>query len=464
MTRDPRREIPAVDQWLGSARGRELCEEFSRPEVLEVVRARLNAIRRGATNGGGLPNFEGTEFQSLLRADLLERRTDSLQPAINATGIVIHTNLGRAPLPREAVAAIDAVAKGYSTLEFDAESGQRGSRYEHVEPLLMQLTGAKAALVVNNCAAALTLALRYYARDREVVVSRGELIEIGGSFRMPDVIAESGAKMIEVGTTNRTSLDDYADAVGDDTRMLLVSHTSNYRIVGFTSKPSLRELATLAHENGCLAVHDLGSGCLVGLAKAGLPSEPTVADSLAAGIDLVTFSGDKLLGGPQCGVIAGRKDLIDPMRSTPLLRAMRIDKLSLAALAATLRLYLPPHDPFRKVPVLRMMTEPIDNVGRRSRRLIAHLKSAGIAGCSIVDGVSFAGGGSLPTNEIPTKLIRLEHQTYAPGQIAERLRQGRPAVIGRISDGAFVIDMRTVRPHETKDLTDAIVAALVEER
>jgi L-seryl-tRNA(Ser) seleniumtransferase len=408
------------------------------------------AIRNGAT---ALPAFESAEFVAALRRDLLARRQESLRPVINATGIVIHTNLGRAPLAPEALEAVERVGRGYSSAEYDLAEGRRGSRNDHVEALLARLTGAESALVVNNCAAAVVLVLRTFARDAEVIVSRGELIEIGGSFRMPDVISESGACMVEVGTTNRTTPADYAGAVSERTRILLASHPSNYRIVGFTAKPTLAELAEIAHARNLLLVHDLGSGSLIDL---GIAAEPTVSNSIAQGADIVTFSGDKALGGPQAGIIAGRAELIGALKRSPLARAVRIDKLSLAALGATLRLYLPPNDPRARVPVLRMISETAESVGRRAASLIRDL--AGIPGLetSVADDVGYAGGGALPMSAIPTQVVRLTLRGVTETELARRLRTGSPPVLGRIAAGTVTLDLRTVQPDEAADLAAAI--------
>jgi L-seryl-tRNA(Ser) seleniumtransferase len=457
MSRDLLRQLPAVDQWLALEQGAALCAEYSRAEVVDVMRGHLARIREAVKAGATeLPPLESPEYFELLRADLIAQRQASLKRVINATGIVIHTNLGRAPLAEEALRAIEHAARGYSNLEYDLEEGRRGARNAHVAGLVARLTGAEAALVVNNCAAAVVLVLRALAKDGEVIVSRGELIEIGGSFRMPDVIAESGATMVEVGTTNRTTLADYAAAIGERTRVLLVSHPSNYRIVGFTAKPSLDELARLAHERQLPLVQDLGSGSLVELPGMLAASEPTVGASLAQGVDLVTFSGDKLLGGPQAGVIAGRGDLVAALERHPLARALRMDKLSLAALDATLRLYLPPHDPCERVPVLRMLAEPAAAVGRRAAALRKRL--GGIAGldASLADGESYAGGGALPMQTIPTKLLRMTLRGVAAHELARRLRTGDPPVIARIAAEAVTLDLRTVRPEETAELAAAI--------
>jgi L-seryl-tRNA(Ser) seleniumtransferase len=400
------------------------------------------------------------EYAARLRADLMRRRLPSLRPAINATGIVAHTNLGRAPLAPEALEAIAAVARGYSTLEIDLATGKRGSRHRHAEALLAELAGAAAGIAVNNCAAAVLLALNTLARDAEVVVSRGELIEIGGSFRMPDVIAQSGARMIEVGTTNKTTLADYVEAITPSTRALLVSHPSNYRIVGFTAKPTLSELAALAHERGIALIHDLGSGALVEIRLGEGAAEPTVAQSLLQGSDLVLFSGDKLLGGPQAGLIVGRADLIEKVKRNPLARAVRIDKLSLAALAATLALYRPPHDPRERIPVLRMLNEPKASVGRRAARIARALRKNARLTVELDDDVSYAGGGALPLEELPTKVVRLRALDKTATELVQRLRAADPPVIARIADDAVILDPRTVAAAETPTLLAAIAHAV----
>jgi L-seryl-tRNA(Ser) seleniumtransferase len=383
-----------------------------------------------------------------------------LRPAINATGIVVHTNLGRAPLAPAALAAISEVARGYSTLEIDLPTGKRGSRHRHVEAALADLAGAAAGVAVNNCAGAVLLALNTLACDAEVVISRGELIEIGGSFRMPDVIEQSGARMIEVGTTNKTSLADYAGAITPNTRVLLVSHPSNYRIVGFTAKPTLAELAALAHERGIALVHDLGHGALVEIRVGEGIAEPTVAQSIEQGADLVLFSGDKLLGGPQAGLIAGRADIIEQIKRNPLARTLRIDKLSLAALTATLALYRPPHDPLREIPVLRMLGEPKANVARRAARIANALRKNARLTIELADDASYAGGGALPLEQLPTKVVRLRAAHMTASELVQRLRAGAPPVVARIADDDVVLDPRTVLSGEIPKLVAAIAAAL----
>jgi L-seryl-tRNA(Ser) seleniumtransferase len=454
------RQLPGVDTWVSSEQGERLCAEYSRAEVVEVMRSHLARLRNTLRNGGGeLPELASDAYTHLLRADLLERRQSSLKPVINATGIVIHTNLGRAPLADEAIEAMTDVARGYSNLEYDIERGERGSRNAHVESLLCDLTGAEAALVVNNCAAAVLHVLRVLAGSGEVIVSRVELIEIGGAFRMPDVIADSGAQMVEVGTTNRTTLRDYAAALTGESRVLLTSHPSNYRIVGFTASPEPRELAALASENGIVLVQDLGSGSLRRI-EALDSDEPTVAECISAGTHIVTFSGDKLLGGPQAGIIVGRADLVERLRRHPLARALRIDKLSLAALVATLKLDRPPHDPFERVPVLRMIAQDPAAIARRAASVAGKLGEIEGVTASVIEDVSFAGGGALPMNQLATRVIRLEVEGLGAGELAAKLRSGSTPVIGRINKGAVNLDLRTVLPQQTQRLTDVVRAVL----
>ena len=455
------RQLPAIDRWLRSDLASGLCAEFGRSEVAAVMRNHLDCIRVNVVQGIDPPaGLEGAAYFELLRADLVKRRCDSFRRVINATGIVIHTNLGRAPLADEAIEAMNRVAGRYSNLELSLETGKRSSRYQHVEALLTRLSGAEAAVVVNNCAAAVLLALNTFCREGEVVISRGELIEIGGSFRMPDVIARSGARMVEVGTTNRTHLRDFSAALNDETRVLLSSHPSNYRISGFTAKPNLEALAELARENDLLLMHDLGSGAFVDLKVAELSAEPTVQACVAAGADVVMFSGDKLLGGPQAGLILGRAELIARIKQNPMLRALRIDKLSLAALNATLQLYLPPHDPLARIPVLRMICEDNASIERRSSRALRKLiATPGLEVC-LKDDVNFAGGGSLPMSGIPSTVMQLHHETVGAAELAQRLRRSEPPIIGRITNERLHLSLRTVLERDTDDLIGAVRRAL----
>ena len=450
------KKLPAIDKWIASETGISLTAEFSRKEVVDVMREHLNEVRDGLNNGLiELPNFNSPEYAALMRVDLLKKRSPSLRRTINATGIVIHTNLGRAPLAIEAIEAMVRIARGYSNLEMDLVSGQRGSRYQHVESLLCRITGAEAALVVNNCAASVVLALSTFASGQEVIISRGELVEIGGSFRIPEIIDKSSANMVEVGTTNKTRIGDYAMALSNKTRVLLSVHPSNYKVIGFSEKPDSKELAMLAHQNELIFMQDLGSGALVDM-KTGVPmAEHTVQKSIANGADILTFSGDKLLGGPQSGIILGRTHLIDAIKKNPLLRAFRIDKLSLAALVATLRLYLPPNDPTKKVPVLRMINEEEKSVDRRARNLLRQLrKIPGLTG-TVVDDVSYGGGGALPMAEIPTSVLHIEMTGMSGGELARRLRETDPPVIVRVKKDLLVVDPRTVLPEDISDLIRA---------
>jgi len=461
MSRELLRNLPGVDAWLSSEQGTTLCAEYSRAEVVVVMRSHLDRIRGGLEQGRGeLPELASDEYTDLLRADLIQRRSNSLQPVINATGIVIHTNLGRSPLADEAIQAMEQVSQGYSNLEYDLDAGVRGSRNSHVARLLCELTGAEAALVVNNCAAAVLLVLRVLAESGEVVVSRGELIEIGGSFRMPDVIAQSGARMVEVGTTNRTTIRDFATALTDETRLLLTSHPSNYRIVGFTASPDPRELAKLANDRRLILVRDLGSGSLRQMKQFGV-TEPTVADCISEGSHIVTFSGDKLLGGPQAGIIVGRVDLIERLRQHPMARALRIDKLSLAALGATLMLYQEPNDPFERVPVLRMISQSQSTVAQRAEQVAKQLEGIPGITVSLDDAVSYAGGGALPMSELASKVVKLEGADASAAEIAAKLRAANRPVICRIYQDSVRLDLRTVLPDQSSELVDSVREALL---
>jgi L-seryl-tRNA(Ser) seleniumtransferase len=383
-----------------------------------------------------------------------------LDRVINATGVVLHTNLGRAPLGSAALVRLAVVAARYSNLELDVRAKTRGSRYEHVDRLLCRLSGAEASLVVNNNAAAVLLALESLARGREVVVSRGELIEIGGAFRIPDILARSGARLIEVGTTNRTRLADYADAITAGTALLLKVHPSNYRVVGFTAGVTTAELADLGQAQGVPVLEDLGSGCFVDLRPWGLPREPTVPETVAAGADVVTFSGDKLLGGPQAGIVLGRRSLVERLRKNPLNRALRIDKLTLAALEATLRAYEDPTTASREVPVLRMLSEPAAAVRRRARRVLRRVSEPvrEALGLAVVADRSEVGGGALPLAELPTAALALGTRTHRAAALDARLRGGQPPVIGRIRADRLLLDCRTVMDDEVPLLAAALTA------
>ena len=438
------RHLPSVDQLLRAL--------GTRPEIADVPRARLTATVREVLDaerrrvlGGGDPASDAEALAA--RVVDLTRRAGlfSLRTVINATGVVLHTNLGRALLSPLAVERLVAVAASYSNLELDIATKERGSRYSHVEPLLRRLSGADDALVVNNNAAAVLLALETLASGKEVIVSRGELIEIGGEFRIPDIMRRSGARLVEVGATNRTHLRDYADAIGADTALLLKVHSSNYRVVGFTAAVSSRELADLGRERGVPVMEDLGSGSLVDLRPHGFPYEPTVPEVVAAGVDIVTFSGDKLLGGPQAGIVVGRSALVARLKKNPLNRALRIDKLTLAALEATLYAY-EAGDPLDTVPTLRMLTEPLASVRTRARRLVRLLAPSVRTrlGARIVTDEAQVGGGALPTVVLPTAAVALGTADLPARALDEALRAGDPAVIGRIADDRLLLDCRTI--------------------
>lgn len=438
------RQLPSIERLLGLAPA--LIAEYGRPLTLQTLRSTLDLARAEIRQGGPAPSE--AELLATVQTQLQLNTASSLQPVINATGVILHTNLGRAPLSAEAVAAVVEVAGHYSTLEYDLPKGQRGSRRSHAEALLTQITGAEAALVVNNAASALLLALSALAKNKEVLVSRGQLVEIGGGFRVPDVMKQSGAKLVEVGATNRTHLKDYAEALGPKTAALLCAHQSNFKMIGFTSEPSLNELATLAHTQSLPLIHDLGSGALVDTARYGLAHEPTVQESLQAGASLVIFSGDKLLGGPQAGLIVGQKALVDQLSKHPLARAIRADKLTLAPLAVTLLHYLKDESD-RKIPVWQMISRPLAEIESVAQAWARAWGGAVLAGQSTV------GGGSLPGEVLPTHLAAI--QVAAPDRFLAELRKpGASAakpIIARVEADQVVFDPRTVPVAEVQAVT-----------
>jgi L-seryl-tRNA(Ser) seleniumtransferase len=430
------RSLPAVDRVLTDASVRAAAGELGIDAVTEAVRAELTE-QRGRIAAGAAASTVDEIVEAAVRRAYASLRP-SLRPVINATGVIIHTNLGRAPLSDAAIAAMTAVSRGYSNLEFDLDAGERGSRHEHVESLLRRVTGAEAAMAVNNNASALLLALSALARDREVIISRGQLVEIGGGFRIPDVMSQSGARLVEVGTTNRTYLRDFEAAAGPNTAALMRVHSSNFRVIGFTEAVDIAGLARLAHDRGLLALDDLGSGCLLDTRQYGLLAEPTPQESLAGGADLVFFSGDKLLGGPQAGIVAGRSDLIASLKRHPLARAVRMDKASIAALNATLLAYVK-GDAVATIPVWRMIAMPLASIRRRARRWA---REAGPA-ASVVPGQSMIGGGSLPEESLATALVALASDSGVDG-LAKLLREHDPPVVGRIEHDRVLLDPRTV--------------------
>ncbi len=449
------RRIPSVDRLLSDERLRALAAEVSHETVAALARERLEDARRGVAEGVAPPPLD------VLVEDVCAAAARLLAPApapvINATGVVLHTNLGRAPLSAAAAEAVARVASSYSDLELNLEEGARGSRQAHVSGILRHLTGAEAGLVVNNNASAVLLALSAIAYGKEVIVSRGEAVEIGGGFRIPDVLSRSGAVLREVGTTNRTYAADYEGAIGEDTGALLKVHTSNFVITGFTHETTIGELVEIGARHGVPVIHDLGSGCLLDTARFGLAHEPMVQESVDAGVDLACFSGDKLLGGPQAGIIVGRRDSVSRLAGHPLARAMRIDKLSLAALTATLAHYLK-GEAVEAVPVWRMIAAPLDELEAAARRL---QDAAGGTG-RVERGLSTVGGGSLPGETLPTWLLTID-AADAPGgatALAARLRASDPPVVARIEDDRVVIDPRTVLSGQEEPLARALRSAV----
>ena len=451
------RALPSVDQLVRRLAGEAALATIPRARLTAATRDVLADERRRVLDGDGAPPDADTLMARVVA--VLRNGPFSLRPVVNATGVVLHTNLGRALLSPLAVDRVAAVASAYSNLEIDLATKERGSRYSHVEPLLRTLTGAEAALVVNNNAAAVLLALETLARGREVVVSRGELIEIGGEFRVPDIMARSGATLREVGTTNRTHLRDYAEAIGPDTALLLKVHTSNYRVVGFTAEVGSRDLADLGRERGVAVMEDLGSGSLVDLRPWGFPYEPTVPEVVAAGVDLVTFSGDKLLGGPQAGILVGRRTLLARLKRNPLNRALRIDKLTTAALEATLYAYESGRAR-ETVPTLQRLTEPLQTVLARARRLRARLGGdvRERLGASVVRDSAQVGGGALPTVELPTAGVAVGRSVTEALRLDAALRGGDPPVVGRMLDDRLFLDCRTVLPGQVVLLARALTA------
>jgi len=432
---DPRRQLPSIDALLAGPGVARLLAEHPRGLVVKAARETVDAAR---INGGAAP-AEG--WDAALQAAVERLAVPSLAPVINATGVVLHTNLGRAPLAGVAIAALTNVAKGYAALEYDLGRGTRGSRHTHCRDLLVELTGAADALVVNNAAGAVLLALSALARGGEAVVSRGELVEIGGSFRIPDIMARSGTRLVEVGTTNRTHPHDYERALTADSRLLLKVHRSNFQVTGFTADVAVVELAELAYQRKLICLYDLGSGLLMNLSQWGLTGEPTVPEAVASGAGLIAFSGDKLLGGPQAGILVGTEQAIAACRADPIARAVRADKLTLAALEATLALYREPERARREIPVLRMLTEDLRTIKTRAQAL----------GGELIEGDSEVGGGSFPGAKLRTWLAGFPDE-----QLAEKLRANDPPIIARVAGSRMLLDARTIFPEQV----DTVVAAL----
>jgi len=461
------RKIPKVDEILLRPEIVDLLKVHPRTVVVDAIRKGLGRLREELLRKEKISEFDETLFSfenlyPLFQKEIHLQARPRLRRVINATGVVIHTNLGRSPLHPLALQQMVEISKTYSNLEYDLALGERGERYSHVEETLCRLSGAESAIVVNNNAGAVLLALNTIAEGKEVIVSRGELVEIGGAFRIPDVMKRSGASLKEVGTTNRTHLSDYEQAIGSQTALLLKVHTSNFRVMGFTSDVPLQDLVQLGKQYEIPVMNDLGSGCFINLAQYGLEREPTVQEAIRTGVDVVTVSGDKLLGGPQAGIILGKKRLLDLVKVNPLTRALRIDKLTLAALESTLLLYLDEKKAIREIPTLRMLTIDTGKLKRRARRLLRRL--AGEIGkeaeLTVRGDVSQVGGGALPLQELPTMVLAIKPRTLSVNKLEENLRKGEPPIISRISKEELILDMRTVFDEEIPLLAAGIEHAL----
>jgi L-seryl-tRNA(Ser) seleniumtransferase len=446
------RQIPAVDELLDREALRALEERLGRRLVVEATRKVLRGLRARIASGQ-LSGVSAEMLEQEIIAAAQAAAEFSLRPVINASGVILHTNLGRAPLARDALEHLAEVATQYSNLEYDLERGERGKRDTHTDQLLAQLLGAERTLVVNNNAAAVFLALNTLAEGGEVIVSRGELIEIGDSFRIPEICAKSGAVLREVGTTNRTRRSDYAAAINERTRVLLRVHPSNFRIVGFTERPTLEELVELGGQHHLLVLEDLGSGCLLDFTPLGLRDEPPAGASVRAGVDVVTFSGDKMLGGPQAGILTGKREPLDKIRKNPLFRVLRVDKLTLAALEATIALYR--RDDLNGIPALRMMRLSREEIGQRAARLAERIAARPGYSVEIEDGESVVGGGSMPGQALPTKLVAVTHNQHKAQDLEARLRQNSPPIIARLERDRLVLDLRTVFEEQDEEIAQA---------
>ncbi|MFI5295042.1 MAG: L-seryl-tRNA(Sec) selenium transferase [Thermodesulfovibrionales bacterium] len=452
--------LPSVDEVLKSPDGREWLGQFPRKIILKAVREVI-AAGRGEILAGRATDLSPAMLSAEIEDKIVRLSSFSLVPLINATGIVIHTNLGRAILSDNVLHNVVAVGRGYSNLEYDLASGKRGRRHTHTRRLLTDITGAEDALIVNNNAAAVLLCLNTVAKGKEVIVSRGELVEIGGSFRIPDVMSASGAVLREVGTTNKTHIYDYASAVNDNTALILKVHQSNYKIIGFSDGVAVEDLVSLGRKHDLPVMYDLGSGCLIDLKPYGIKDEPSVADIVGSDIDIVSFSGDKLLGGPQGGIIVGKKRYVEKIQRNPLARAVRIDKFAIAAFEATLMEYLDPEKAKEEIPVLKMLLQSPVEIQTRAKRIAAELrKIAGNANVSVIRDSSKAGGGSLPEVDFPTYAVCIKPAGVSVNALEVRLRSGRPPVIARIKEDSLLLDARTIRKQEIGDLVRVVASAL----
>jgi L-seryl-tRNA(Ser) seleniumtransferase len=457
MGDNPYRNLPAVHEVLEAPAVLALGNDHSHDVIVGAVRAELAELRQRMRQGDELDGQTTAAVASRVVARLGREVQPKLRPVINATGIVLHTNLGRAPMAEEAAQAAHEAAHGYLNLELDLESGKRSSRQSAIREWVCRLTGAESATAVNNNAAATIIVLRAVAQGKEVILSRGQLVEIGGSFRIPEIMAVSGAILREVGSTNITRLADYERAIGPSTGALMQVHLSNFRMSGFTEAVPLAELVALGKKRSLPVLDDIGSGALIDFRRFGFQGEPVARQSIAAGADLVLFSGDKLLGGPQAGIIAGRKHWIQRIEKDPLMRALRLDKMALAALETTLRLYLNEERALRDVPVLRMLGLSLDELRQRAEALAGPLREIpGIGSVVVREDVAYVGGGSLPDQTMPTWVVEIEAKALRDAELALRLRMGNPPVLGRLRDGKLVLDLRTVLPHQQGALVEAV--------
>jgi len=454
------KKIPKVDELLENSIIIEQMEAYPRVTILEAIRKELDKLREIIKQADSEFEKIDTYIASLpnkIAYEIVKANESHLKRVINATGTIVHTNLGRSLLAESAVKKVAEVAQGYSNLEYNLEAGKRGSRYSHVEELLGKITGAESAIVVNNNASAVMLILSTLSKNKEAIVSRGELVEIGGSFRVPAVMEQSGAKLVDVGTTNKTHPEDYIEAINEETGVLLKVHTSNYRIMGFTESVGLDELVKIGREHNVPVVEDIGSGVLIDLSKYGLEHEPTVQESIEAGIEILSFSGDKLLGGPQAGIIVGKKEYIDKMKKNPLTRAIRIDKFTIAALEETLKLYLDEKVAINSIPTIKMATMGIQKLEEKSNELFKLITELDIAAkIEIVDQVSQIGGGAMPMSELPTKAIEIRPENMNVALLEKRLRNYKNPIITRVYKNTLLLDVRTISESEYKIVVEAL--------
>jgi len=458
--RDLLSSLPSVDEALKSEYGREWLGKYPRRYVLDAIREAISLRRKEILEG----TTKEVSLESMapdISLNVQRLATPSLRPLINATGIVVHTNLGRSILSERIMESVSTIATGYSNLEYDLASGSRGKRHTHIKRLLREITGAEDGFAVNNNAAAVFLCLSALAKGREVIVSRGELVEIGGSFRVPDVMSHSGALLKEVGTTNKTHLHDYENACSEATALILKVHRANFRIIGFTEEVPVEKLVSFGHGRGVPVMYDLGSGCLIPLGQYGIHGEPTVQETVKSGADLITFSGDKLLGGPQAGIIVGKRELVERVQKHPLARAVRIDKLTLAALETTLLEYLDGEEAKEHIPTLSMLLEDPGSIKARAKKIASHIKRVTKnAMLQVIEDSSQAGGGSLPEVQFPTHVVAVKPEKISVNELEERLRRGDPAIIARIQGNSLILDARTIADREITAVAHAVAAAL----